>query len=84
MVSGFSDTDPEAERVQLALLRRASPAQRIELALSLSESAIRLARDGIARRHPDASPEERGLRFVALHYGSDLAEEVRAYLAGRR
>jgi len=82
---GLSDTDPEAERVQLELLRGASPARRLELALSLSQSVISLARDGIARRHPDLSPEQRGLRFVALHYGADLAEEVRVYLAaGRR
>jgi len=40
-----------------------------------------LSRDGLSRRLPDASPEELGLRFVALHYGSDLADELRAHLA---
>ena len=43
-----------------------------------------LARGGIARAMPDASEEERGLRFVALHYGPDLAEELRAHLASHR
>lgn len=43
-----------------------------------------LSRSGLARRMPDASPEEVGLRFVALHYGSDLADDLRADLAARR
>ena len=42
-----------------------------------------LSRGGLALRLPDASPEEVGLRFVALHYGTDLAEELRAELAAR-
>jgi hypothetical protein len=81
---GLSDTDPETERVHLELLRRASPARRLRLALSLSRTVMMLSRSGLARRHEDASPEEIGLRFVALHYGSDLADEVRALLASRR
>ena len=43
-----------------------------------------LARDGIARSLPGASPEEVGLRFVELNYGRELAAELRAYLAARR
>ena len=43
-----------------------------------------LSHGGLARTLPDASPEEIGLRFVALNYGPRLAEDVRAYLAGRR
>jgi hypothetical protein len=81
---GLSDTDPETERVHLELLRRASPGRRIRLALSLSRTVMGLSRGGLARRHPGASPEEVGLRFVALHYGDDLAEELRADLAARK
>lgn len=80
----LSDTDPETERVHLELMRRASPARRVCLALSLSRSVISLSRDGLSRRLPGASPEELGLRFVALHYGSDLADELRAHLAGKQ
>lgn len=80
----LSDTDPETERVHLELMRRASPARRVRLALSLSRSVMSLSRDGLSRRLPDASPEELGLRFVALHYGSDLADELRAHLAARK
>ena len=84
MGHGLSDTDPETERVHLELLRRATPARRLRLAFSLSRSVMSLSREGLARRLPQATAEEVGLRFVALHYGSDLAEEVRADLAARQ
>jgi hypothetical protein len=84
MGHGLSDTDPETERVHLELLRRASPARRIRLALSLSRTVMGLSRGGLARRMPDASPEEVGLRFVALHYGAALADDLRADLAARK
>jgi hypothetical protein len=81
---GLSDTDLETGRVQLDLLRRATPARRIRLALSLSRTVMSLSRGGLARRLPDASAEDLGLRFVALHYGAGLAADLRADLASRR
>jgi hypothetical protein len=81
---GLSDTDPETERVHLELLRRAAPGRRIRLALSLSRTVMGLSRGGLARRLPGATPEELGLRFVALHYGAELADELRSALASRR
>jgi hypothetical protein len=78
------DTSPEAERVQIELLRQAGPTRRFALARSLSQTVMLLARGGIRRRHPDADEEEVGLIFVATHYGPELAEQVRAYLARRR
>jgi hypothetical protein len=79
-----SDTSPEAERVQIELLRRAGPTRRFALARSLSQTVMQLARGGIRRRHPDADEEEVGLIFIATHYGQELAEQVRADLARRR
>ena len=84
MEHGPGDTDRETRRVHLDLLRSASPSRRLRLALSLSRTTLRLAHDGIARGLPGASPEEVGLRFVALNYGRELAESVRADLAVRR
>lgn len=83
MEPALSDTDPETERVQLELLRSASPSRRLRLALSLSRTTLSLAHDGLARGRPGASPEEIGLRFVALNYGRELAEEVRSTLRAR-
>ena len=79
-----SDTSPEAERVQIELLRRATVQQRLALAFSLSDTVLHLARRAIRRRMPEASEEEVRLKFVAIHYGEELAERVRANLAVRR
>lgn len=78
-----SDTDVEAERVQLGLLRSASAERRIALALSLSQTTLALARDGLRRRHPSASERDLALRFVSLHYGETLAAELGAFLGVR-
>ena len=80
----LTDTDPEAARVQMELLRRASPARRLRLALSLSRSVLALSRQGIAQRRPGASPEEVGVEFVRLHYGRELADEVERHLRSGR
>jgi hypothetical protein len=77
------DTSPEAERVQIALLRQASPARRFGLARSLTRSTIMLSRRAIARAHPQFSEEELALTFVELHYGRDLSERLRHALAER-
>lgn len=79
--SRSADTDPEAEAVQLELLRRAGPTRRAQMALSLSAQVISLARAAYRRQMPDASETEIGLRFVELNYGRELAEAVRRHLA---
>ncbi len=78
-----ADTDPQAERVQLELLRAATVARRVALAFSLSETVIGLARRAIRRQSPDLTDENVSLRFVEIHYGYELAERLRAYLPGR-
>lgn len=84
MKTQSADTHPDAEKVQIDLLRRATVARRSGLAHSLSQTAIQLARRAIQRAHPDADEEEIALTFVALHYDQDLADRLRADLARRR
>jgi len=79
----LSDTSPEAEKVQIELLRNATNSQRLAMALSMTDLAIRLARRAIARANPGLSQRELDLKFVEIHYGNDLAERVREYLRGR-
>jgi len=79
----LSDTSPEAEKVQIELLRKASNAQRLGLALSLTDLAIDLAKRAIARANPGLSQRELDLKFVEIHYGKDLAQRVREYLKDR-
>jgi len=79
-----ADTDPDAERVQIDLLRRAGVARRAHMALTLSAQVIGLAQLAIREAQPAISEAEVKLRFVELHYGRELASELRRYLAARR
>ena len=77
------DTDLQAEKVQLDLLRRATVARRVALAASLSKTAINLAIKAIRRQNPGLSDHEVLLRFVEIHHGLELAERLRIDLARR-
>jgi len=79
----LSDTDPQAERVQIELARRATAAEKMAQVRSLSDLAARLSRRAIARAHPDWSEREVELRWVALQYGEPLAAALRACREGR-
>ena len=78
-----ADTDADADRVQLDLLRRSSPERRLALALSLSSSVVGLSRRGLARVDPDASEQQLAVRWVRLSYGDELARELEGFLRRR-
>ena len=84
MHTGLSDTDPDILRIHADLLRRSTPARRVQLALSLSASVMQLAYAGIRRRSPGISERDASLRFVEIHYGADLAKAIRDMLALRQ
>lgn len=84
MFTQSRDTHPEAERVQIELLSKASTERRLELGLSLSQTALRIARQAIAQANPLASEEEQKLLFVEVTYGKELADRVRTYLFARQ
>jgi broad specificity phosphatase PhoE len=73
-----ADTTPEAELVQIELIRAASPARRAHQALSLSADVISAARRAFARARPLASAIDLDLQFVEVHHGRELAEGLRA------
>jgi hypothetical protein len=77
------DTDLQAEKVQLDLLRRSTIARRSAIALSLSETVIALARRAIRRENTHLSDQEVMLQFVAIHYGSELAGRLKKDLMRR-
>jgi hypothetical protein len=78
-----ADTDADAERVQVSLLRAAPVARRLRLALSLSATVIGAARRALAQAQPHASPRELDLRFVEVHYGTEVAAGLRSDLERR-
>ncbi len=60
---------PSASDIQLAIYRRMTPMQRLEAPLRRRKLARELVKAGVARRHPDASPEDRQekLRHLMLY-----------------
>jgi hypothetical protein len=84
MLTQSRDTHPEAERVQLELLRKTTPERRLELGLIFCEEALAIAHHAIAQANPLLSVREQKLLFVEITYGKDLADRVRAYLARKQ
>ena len=80
MISQSPDTTPEAEKVQIELIRESSVSKRISRVRSLSQTAIYLSRRAIQRANPSLTEREVNLLFVELHYGKDLAERLRSYM----
>ena|SRR5690349_20972367 len=90
------DTSPDAERVQIerrramtpaqrmTVSRAMTPAQRMTVSRAMTRRNIRLSLRAIRRAQPDASDDDVKVTFIAVHYGRDLAERVRAELARRR
>ena len=84
MIGKSPDTDSQAEKVQIELIRQSSVAKRISMVRSLSRTAMFLSRRAIRRANPSLSKREVDLLFVELHYGKDLAERLRSYIEHKR
>jgi hypothetical protein len=78
------DTHPEAEKVQIELLRRMSFSDKFFLVLNLSETAMKLSKRAIARANKDLNEEQVNLLFIEYHYGRDLAKRVKKALEERK
>jgi hypothetical protein len=77
----LTDTHPEAERVQIELLRQKTLAERFMMVRSLTAFTLGWSRDALRRLYPDLSPEEFRLKIIEDHYGQELAQRVREYLS---
>ena len=73
----ISDTHPEALACQVKLSREATVAQRVARVRSLSATVAALSRRALRRSMTDASDDEVGIAFVALHYGDAVAQKLR-------
>ena len=78
-----TDTSREAYEVQLEMLRRMSPIERLRKTFALSRQVKRMAMDAIRRRHPDFDDDAVRLKFIELTYGQALADDVRRWQEGR-
>jgi hypothetical protein len=78
-----TDTSPEAEDVQLDLIRRMPPSERALKSLRMTTRLIRECKAAIARNRPELSPQEVGIAFIELNYGRELAAAVQRYQSDR-
>jgi hypothetical protein len=78
------DTSPEAERVQIELIRQASTIKLFGLVRSLTQTLLGASRRNLRKLHPELSKDELDLLFIELNYGKELSERVRAYLEARK
>ncbi len=77
------DTHPDIERVHIEMLRQAGATRRSQIRSDLTCAAMRRAKAGIARAHPEMKQQELDLLFVRVHYGRDLADRVQLFLDAR-
>ncbi len=71
-----ADTRPEAERVQIELLRRAPAWRKLQMVDQLNQAARMLALSGLRQRYPLATPAELRRRLADLVLGAELAARV--------
>jgi len=76
----LSDTHPDAEKVQIDLLRRAGAVERLGMSLSLTATVVNRSRQTIAKLNPGLNPQQLNIKCVELYYGKDLAGRLRDYL----
>jgi hypothetical protein len=70
------DTDLEAHRVQLEILKRMPMSRKFQLIGDAIETSRIFAMAGLRSRHPAAGPEELQRRLFGLWLGEELARQV--------
>jgi len=73
MPSLFPDTHPQAEQVQIELLRQAPAWRKLDMVGQLNQALRTLALSGLRQRHPQATPQELRRRLADLLLGPALA-----------
>lgn len=73
MSSLFPDTQPQAERVQIELLRQAPSWRKLDMVGQLNQTVRTLALSGLRQRHPQATPQQLRRRLADLLLGPALA-----------
>jgi hypothetical protein len=76
MSSKHSDTSPEIASIQMELLRKASPARKLELLGQMNLTVKTLALSGLKTRYPGDTPEMLRRRLADLILGPELALKV--------
>ena len=70
------DTAPEAWKVQMDLIRKMSPEERLERCFELSAMVLDFAEAALRQKHPEASDREIFLRLAHRKLGAELYGRV--------
>ena len=70
------DTHPDAERVQIDLMRKTPVWRKMDLLAQLNQAAKLFAISGLRQRYPGATEQEIHRRLADLILGEELAERV--------
>ena len=76
MSAYYSDTHPEMEALQIALIRRMPSWKKFAAVDDLNRTVRELALMGIRQRHPNATPEQIRRLLAAQILGEELARKV--------
>ena len=76
MTTLSADTRPDAERVQIELLRKAPAWRKLHMVAQMNRTLRTLALCGLRERYPHAMPDELRRRLADLWLGPALAEKV--------
>jgi len=72
----LSDTHPDADKVQIEVLRAMPVWRKLATVSELSLAARKLALAGLRQSFPSATPAELDRRLATLYLGPELATEV--------
>lgn len=81
MTTLSADTDPRIEKIQIEMLRLASPARKMRMVAQMNHTVLTFMMAGLKQRNPDATPETLRLLLAALILGDELAQKVCDYHA---
>ena len=76
MATRLTDTSPEAERIQVKILRAMPSWRKFQLWNDLNTAMRQVALSGLVQRFPSATPEELRRRLATLLLGPELAAQV--------
>lgn len=76
----LSDTDKKTEQIQIDLIRKLSTSERVSRLRSLSRTVIGLSRRAMRHANPELSEKELNYKFLAYHYGNEIAEKFKKYM----
>jgi hypothetical protein len=71
-----SDTSAEARRVQVEVARRQPAGERFRQAAEMSAMVVRIAGEGIRRRHPEYDDEQAVWALRRVQLGDQLFQEA--------